>query len=317
MPSSSCSHHAVKPKPRKPVEGDVYLRHFPGGLIGAVRVLRILDRSIMLSTTRFLASVPPQPDDAALLEPVRLHRFSWRGEEDVIWLTGKPPAEFEFAFNVAPTEAETVVECNSYGGTWGAERGDGAYLEWRWIHDRPAFEAEVEAERARRESDRQRALLAQKPKRMLAEATFWAPIERLDWARTGDDDAVLAPLVAELAALPKTDIRGFQERLAYSLYRLDTRAHAMHIGGESFKEDGSYFSADWFLYVRCCAVANGRAFYEAALTDPACMPQDLEFESLLSAARVAWEKKTDDDMDYETGCSFESFSNVEGWATSA
>lgn len=206
--------------------------------------------------------------------------------------------------------------CGGYC-SWGPASGIAAYQEWRWVHDRPAFEAEVKAQIEAQSAKMQQQRLSMKPKRMLPEARFWSLIASLDWSQAGEDDAVLAPLRAALATLTKPDLRGFQERLAWCLYQLDTREHARHIGDGSWTSDDAFFSADGFLYTRCCAVANGQALFDAALADPAQMPQDLEFESLLYVAGQAWEDKTGDEFDHETGCSFETFANVAGWSDEA
>jgi hypothetical protein len=303
------------PKPRKLAVGDVFTCIQPNGHYGAIRILRVDGRSVMVATTPYFAPKAPAANDAVLRQRLARHRFAFAGQDDVLWVRGGPPEElgFEFLGNVPLDADEAACECNAYGA-WGESSGIGAYLEWRWINDRPAFEAEVEAARVRAREEQQRALRMQKPKRMLPEDKFWNLIGCLDWSRSGNDDAVLEPMVAALAAMPKADIRGFHERLAWNLYRLDTRAHARHIGGDAYVDDDSHFSADGFLYARCCAVANGQAFYEAALADPARMPKDLEFEALLSAADAAWERRTGGEFDGDTGCSFESFSNLEGWA---
>ena len=94
---------------------------------------------------------------------------------------------------------------------------------------------------------------------------------------------------------------------------MDTKEHARHIGSESYKEPDGYLSADWFLYVRCAAVANGRAIYEKALKTSEHMPKDVEFESLLGLANAAHVLRYQDEMDYQTGCDRESFSNLIGW----
>jgi hypothetical protein len=43
------------------------------------------------------------------------------------------------------------------------------------------------------------------------------------------------------------------------------------------------------------------------------MAKDCEFEALLGVAPNAYKRKTGRNFDYETSCSFESFSNIEGW----
>jgi len=82
---------------------------------------------------------------------------------------------------------------------------------------------------------------------------------------------------------------------------------------ESSWRPGRPFSSDNFLYARACVVANGKAFYEKVLADPAQMPKDLTFEPLLSLARKAYQKKTGAAFDYFPTNSYETFSNPEGW----
>jgi hypothetical protein len=152
---------------------------------------------------------------------------------------------------------------------------------------------------------------------MLAEDTFWSLIDLLDWSNTGDDESVLEPLVSALSGLGKPSIRSFAERLAFCLYSLDTKGHAQHIGVDSFINEAAHFSSDGFLYARCAAVANGRAFYTSVLIDPRRMPKDIEFEALLSAAPTAWERITGEYLDHQAGCSYETFSNISGWSSEA
>jgi hypothetical protein len=108
------------------------------------------------------------------------------------------------------------------------------------------------------------------------------------------------------------DIKRFKDILTDKLYALDTEAHAREIGEEAF-QPGKYFSPDWFLYVRCCVVANGRVFFEKVLANPTEMPKDMEFESLLSVGPTAFERKTGEEFDYVSALSYETFSNRNGW----
>lgn len=44
------------------------------------------------------------------------------------------------------------------------------------------------------------------------------------------------------------------------------------------------------------------------------MPKDMDFESPLGLASGAYELKTGEALEYSTGCSYESFSNPDGWS---
>ena len=149
----------------------------------------------------------------------------------------------------------------------------------------------------------------------MTEAKFWAIIAMLNWAATGDDAAVTAPAVSELATYEIEEIYEFQNILARKLHALDTRAHAEQIGEYAYRE-GEYFSADWFLYTRCVVVANGESFYTRVLENPQAFPKDMEFESLLYIAPEAIERKTGEEYDHVTEPSYETYSNIEGWQKS-
>lgn len=147
------------------------------------------------------------------------------------------------------------------------------------------------------------------------EEVFWHIISLFDWDETGNDDAVLEPACAALAAKSAEDICRFDDILAEKLFAIDTREHARACySGELDPDDGDdYISADDFLYSRCVIVANGSGFYASVIADPTQMPQNMEFESLLSVASNAFERKTGEEYEHTTAVSYESFQNVNGW----
>jgi hypothetical protein len=147
----------------------------------------------------------------------------------------------------------------------------------------------------------------------MPEDRFWDLIALLDWDEAGDDDAVLEPLVARLAAGDEKDIFAFDDTLSGKLSALDGEAWARAIGKFAYKDGGKKFSPDLFLYARCAAVIAGRAAYEAALADPARMPKDKEFEAILDAARLAFERKTGGTYRHVPAHDYETFGNAQGW----
>ena len=290
--------------------GDVFAAQLPDGRYKAVRVLRKTGKSSLVCTSEYLEKERPAIDEPLLRKTVVQNRFFYNREPARHWLHGNPPPSFELVGNLPLTKNEATIQCNVYAGKWDDSVGNEAFLEWRWVHDRPAFEEEVrkqqeEAERLRR--------LPQKPKKMMSEEEFWSIIDLLDWKHQGNDKKVLAPAINALAAKTKAEICRFEERFAYLLYQLDTKAHASNIGEDACDPESDYVSADGFLYARCVVVANGREFYAKVLKDPTEMPKDMEFESLLGLASGAYELKTGEDFEYSTGCNYESFSNSAGW----
>lgn len=146
------------------------------------------------------------------------------------------------------------------------------------------------------------------------EKVFWEIIASFNWKKTGDDDAVLRPALKKLVSMTVEDIKQFAEILAEKLYTLDGLAYASNIGPDSYKGEDQHFSVDYFLYVRCCVVANGKDFYYYVLNNPTEMPKEIDFEALLYLADEAYNKKLKTHGEFlETNRSFETFSNTEKW----
>lgn len=143
--------------------------------------------------------------------------------------------------------------------------------------------------------------------------SFWQIIELLDWEKSGDDQSVIEPAITELAKMSVAEICGFAEQLAEKLYMLDGEAYASEIGRDSYKGVRADFSKNWFLYVRCCVVANGQEFYEEVLRNPKEMPKDMEFQALLSVAANAYKRKTGRRFNYASKYNYETFNNTELW----
>ncbi|MEU4242746.1 DUF4240 domain-containing protein [Actinoplanes sp. NPDC026619] len=128
---------------------------------------------------------------------------------------------------------------------------------------------------------------------------FW---ELIGSRRTDDDFAALTDRLAERDA---ATITAFEDRLTELLYALDTPPHAK----------AARARGDWFLYVRCAAVAAGRDTYELVLEEPAKLRRFArrEAELLLPVASTAYERSTGRPWDHETVLSYESGSNTEAW----
>jgi len=151
------------------------------------------------------------------------------------------------------------------------------------------------------------------PQSVVSESQFWDIIELLDWDAEGNDESVIAPAVRHLKALEADAIVAFEEILCEKLFLLDAERFAREIGRESYHGPGRYFSKEWFLAARCCAVANGQGFFEEVLSDPAAMPKDLGFLTLKNLAARAYKEKTSSEFQYKTRFNPESMSNQTGW----
>jgi len=146
----------------------------------------------------------------------------------------------------------------------------------------------------------------------MSEEVFWRIISLFNWKKLGDDDAVVRPAVKALAAMTVEDIYRFHDFMAAKLHELDTEQHAREIGEDAYVPD-KHFSVDWFLYARCCVVANGREFFESVISTPAEMPKDMEFEAMLTVPDVAYALMTGNEYDYVSEICYETFSNQAGW----
>ncbi|VEI00261.1 DUF4240 domain-containing protein [Kaistella antarctica] len=157
----------------------------------------------------------------------------------------------------------------------------------------------------------QKTILEYKP---MDENIFWEIISTFNWKKTGDDDAVLKPALKRLVSMTIEDIQEFAEIMAEKLYNLDGLIYASNIGPDSYKNEKEFFSTDYFLYVRCCVIANGKDYYESVLNDPTQMPEEMDFEAILYLPEEAYNKKLKTDEEFiETRLSFETFSNKENW----
>jgi hypothetical protein len=146
-------------------------------------------------------------------------------------------------------------------------------------------------------------------KELFSDEQFWQVIHALDWSKQ-EADAILAPAIAQLAAMPVVNIYLFADKLSEKLYQLDTRLH-----GDAYlaHEEDDYLSVDDFLYVRCAVVAEGKAYYEQVLANPTDLPNEISFEPLLNLADKAYEVKTGREFNYHPAPSYETYSNKKGW----
>nr|WP_244659764.1 DUF4240 domain-containing protein [Priestia megaterium] len=142
---------------------------------------------------------------------------------------------------------------------------------------------------------------------------FWGIISLLDWSKE-DEEAIVEAAIKELSTFTVWKIRHFEETLSYKLFLLDTEEHAREMGEDCFASQDQHFSPDLFLYARCAVVAHGKEVFEDVLSNPSKMLKDTEFEILLSLSSEAYYVKMGKEFEYESRCSYETFSNKEGWS---
>lgn len=141
---------------------------------------------------------------------------------------------------------------------------------------------------------------------------FWAAMDLCDWSQEGNDDKVLAPVIAYLAKQEDSVIYHFDDLMSELLYHLDTKK----LWNQCEKAD-PLAGDDSFLYSRCVALVNGPAYYDKVRRGRARELWDMEFEAVLYIPSRAWgQKHGRDPSDYAhfPPLSIETGSNHEGWA---
>jgi hypothetical protein len=141
----------------------------------------------------------------------------------------------------------------------------------------------------------------------MSDEQFWRLLSALDWSVAPDCDRVLDPAIAALATYSEREIEQFEEALARKLHMLDGRRYASRF-------NPTVFSPDAFLYARCDVVAKGQAFFQAVIEDPGLLNPERDFEAILTLAARAFKRKTGREFRYVPDVSYETYSNVEGWA---
>ncbi|MFE3790358.1 DUF4240 domain-containing protein [Streptomyces goshikiensis] len=139
------------------------------------------------------------------------------------------------------------------------------------------------------------------------EDTFWQLIEDCRPTEPDPDADLLADTLTErLAQSPLSLVIGFAEQLSWALYRLDRKEYGYDLGGDAF------------LYTRAAVVAAGRTVFDSILEDPAAFTPyatDLIWaEPLLYTPDRAYTRISGKEWDRDTRYSYESCSNIEGWA---
>ncbi len=146
----------------------------------------------------------------------------------------------------------------------------------------------------------------------LSEADFWALIAQLDWSQTGNDEAVIAPVVNALSKANFRHIIDFADILSHKLFILDGEIYGPQ-GDETLNDVD--FVADRFLYVRCCVVANGLAFFNHIRRHPTETPHQLTFAPLLRIPNEAYKQQTGKFLDHVWAYPIETFSNSLNWSS--
>ena len=313
--------------------GDIYIAKLERGFYGAFKVLQIGklskikdDDLLMVAVLDFISEEKPTLNalvDSKILFQEKFNQNYW----NIHFVSSNEKynnlKSYEYLGNIPSSEFEKSIDFElgddgayhiGLSGDMHQNYPNQAFLEWRWRNEREQYENEIavrkEESRLARERHRRRSM---KPKKMLNDTLFWEIIAKIDWKKE-DDEERMRPAIEFLTMKKVSEIKQFQENLTYKLFQLDTKEHAKNIGEESFVNNDTFFSVDYFLYVRCCVIANGKTVFENTLNNPIEMPKDLDFEALLYLANEAYEKRMHKKLDYETGCDYETYSNLKGWA---
>jgi hypothetical protein len=306
--------------------GDIFITRLERNFFGAFKVIKkgkfdFSDYDFYIITiTSYISLDKPQIDDEKLLKPLIEKRFSNENNTKpciAIYSQGIFKNKFEYLGNIPLSDFEKKLKLKIGGnqglhlvGTDGKDFGYEAFFEWRWDNEQEEFIKELEEQKLKAQEEYNNRILS--PKKMMDDKQFWKIVSLFDWQQE-DKDKILEPAIKHLSKLKVSEIKQFEENLTFKLYSLDTKEHAKNIGKYSYIDNDNHFSVDFFLYSRCKAVASGQVFYETVLNDPTKMPKDEDFEELLTISELAYELKTKKELDYSTGCDYETFSNKAGW----
>ncbi len=318
-------------------EGDIFITKLERSFYGAFKIIKkgksffseIDGDLLMIAVLNYIDKEIPKISDERLNEVLCCDRFFFSNQHCINFFTDNPKYnrlnEYEYLGNKPMTDFERKIEFKLGDGRNGEKGGfplsgviepyigNNAFLEWRWTNEKEEFQKEVEIQneksRIAREEYRKRSM---KPKKMLKDSLFWEVINKIDWTK-GEDEDRMKPAIEFLSKKKVSEIKQFQESLSYKLYQLDTKEHAKNIGEDSYKNEETHFSVDYFLYVRCCIIANGKEVFEKTINNPKQIPKDIDFEPLLYLAEQAYEKRMNKELEYDTGCDYETFSNIKGW----
>jgi len=292
--------------------GDIFAIPLPMNKYGAVKVVNIIDRSYLLGTTSYIGEQLPTLESKAVHHILITESIADGLEKPLFeWVDGRVPKELIFIGNIPLTADEIGVESNIYAGEWTKECGIDVYYKWREETDPIGFELEIKKQIEEADAYARKHSVS-KPKKMIDDQVFWGIISLLDWSKE-DEEAIIEAAIKELSTLTVWQIRHFEEALSYKLFLLDTEEHAKEMGEYCFSQQNQHFSPDLFLYARCAVVARGKEVFEDVLSNPSKMLKDTEFEILMSLSSEAYYIKKGKEFEYESGCSYETFSNKEGW----
>jgi hypothetical protein len=293
--------------------GDIFAAPLPMNKYGAVKVINIIERSYLLGITNYIGEQIPTIDNQNVCQILITKSLLNEKEEPTFkWVDGRLPEELIYIGNIPLVQEELGIESNVYGGIWSKECGMDVYYKWREETDTQGFKSEMQKKIEEADANARRNKIM-KPKKMIDDQVFWSIISLLDWGKE-DEEAIVEAAVKELSTFTAWKIRHFEETVSYKLFLLDTEEHAKEMGEYRFSQQEQHFSPDLFLYARCAVVALGKEVFEDVLSNPSKMIKDTEFETLLSLSSEAYNLKMGKEFEYESGCSYETFSNKEGWS---
>jgi len=293
--------------------GDIFVTPLPMNKYGAVKVINIIDRSYLLGITSYIGEQSPTIESKGIHQILITESIADGLKKPLFeWVDGKLPKELGFIGNIPLTTDEIGVESNIYAGKWSKECGIDVYYKWREETDPQGFKLEMQKKIEEADAYARRNTIS-KPKKMMDDQVFWGIISLLDSSKE-DEEAIIEAAVKELSTFTAWKIKHFEETLSYKLFLLDTEEHAKEMGEYRFSQQDQHFSPDLFLYARCAVVARGQEVFEDVLSNPSKMLKDTEFEILLSLSSKAYYLKKGKEFEYESGRSYETFSNKEGWS---
>lgn len=291
--------------------GDMYAVPIADGRYTALRILATsTEMGEELLLVAFCPWLGPLPvgTEPELGEVLARHQGNWGGRPAVFWFSGRLPKEF-IALGSVPLVAENeaaLIKEAGYRGIIGP--GIGGIV----VRELDPDSLESVAGRRAPSSKREDKECGRVARALFPEREFWDVIS-LVRCGGGDWESSIQGAVDRLSEYTSEQIVAFEALLRTKLFLLDRQDIASEIGSGAYGTE--CFSPDHFLDARCGIVALGRDVYEAALLDPASVPEvaEAECEELLSVASAAFLRKVGRPLPDDGLLDVDTFSNKAGW----
>lgn len=136
-------------KSPQPAAGNAYAFPLNDGRFAVCRILKRNDDSLMAACSSWIGAEIPDSSDSALRDILQLTHHAHRGHLLIHWVPKRLPKDFTFIGQIAPSDEEANMDCQSHG-YWDSITCQ-PLKQWRWDNDREASNAADESDKRQRD----------------------------------------------------------------------------------------------------------------------------------------------------------------------